>query len=166
MEEEVKGIEQGSEEIKEKPKTDFKTQGKKNRQKGALFETKVRDDLQKMEWIVAKWMNTVDFTKDSKGQLVSAKKKFNPFLKALALGTGFPDFICFRSATQGDKEIIGVEVKSNGSLDQIEKGMCRWLLDNHIFSRILIARKKQEGKKIKIEYINFLDKYKKDFPAQ
>jgi hypothetical protein len=159
------------EEIKEqsieiKNKTDFKAQGKKNRQKGALFEIKVREDLQKMDWIVTKWMNTVDFSKDSKGQLVPAKKKFNPFLKALAMGTGFPDFICFRSSTSSDKEVIGVEVKSNGSLDQIEKGICRWLLDNHILSRILIARKKQEGKKIIIEYINFLDKYKKDFPAQ
>jgi len=152
------------EEIKEqaietKPKTDFKAQGKKNRQKGALFETKVREDLQKMEWIVTKWMNTVDFVKDSKGQLVPAKKKFNPFLKALAMGTGFPDFVCFRSALHSDKEVIGVEVKSNGSLDQIEKGMCRWLLDNHVFSRILIARKKLEGKKTLIFYEDFAIKY-------
>ncbi len=156
MEEEIKKEE---ELVKEKPKTDFKAQGKKNRQKGAIFETKVREDLQKMEWIVVKWMNTVDFAKDSKGQLVPAKKKFNPFLKALAMGTGFPDFICFRSALHADKEVIGVEVKSNGSLDQIEKGMCRWLLDNHIFSRILIARKKLEGKKTVIFYEDFATKY-------
>lgn len=152
------------EEIKEqfsetKHKTDFKAQGKKNRQKGALFETKVREDLQKMEWIVAKWMNTIDFVKDSKGQLVPAKRKYNPFQKVMVLGTGFPDFICFRSTLHSEKEIIGVEVKSNGSLDQIEKGIARWLLDNHVFSRILIARKKEEGKKTFIFYEDFATKY-------
>jgi hypothetical protein len=156
MEEEIK---KEAELVKVKPKTDFKAQGKKNRQKGALFETKVREDLQKMEWIVAKWMNTVDFIKDSKGQLVPAKKKFNPFQKAMMMSSGFPDFVCFRSTLHSDKEVIGVEVKSNGSLDQIEKGMCRWLLDNHIFSRILIARKKLEGKKTIIFYEDFATKY-------
>jgi hypothetical protein len=54
-------------------------------------------------------------------------------------------------------EIMGIEVKSNGYLDEIERDMCRWLLQNKIFSRILIARKgKKRGK---IEYINFSEKY-------
>jgi hypothetical protein len=145
--------------MEEKKEIDFKAQGKKNRINGQIFETKVKDDLQKMEWIVSKWMNTVEFTKDSKGQLVPAKRKYNPFKKVMVLGTGFPDFICFRSSINSEKEVIGVEVKSNGSLDQIEKGMCRWLLDNHIFSRILIARKKQNGRKIEIFYEDFSKKY-------
>jgi len=44
--------------------------------------------------------------------------------------------------------------------------MCLWLIENKVFSRILIAKKNKDGKKTEIEYINFLDKYKKDFPAQ
>lgn len=41
-------------------------------------------------------------------------------------------------------EVVGVEVKSNGYLDKEEKSKCKWLLDNKVFSRILIAKK---GKK-------------------
>ncbi len=40
--------------------------------------------------------------------------------------------------------VIGVEAKSNGYLDQIETEKCEWLLENNIFSKILIASK---GKK-------------------
>src|SRR4030042_398639 len=123
--------------------------GKKSRAKGQRFELKVRQDLEKLGWTVSKWMNTVDY---EKGKIVPAKRKYNPFLKALSLGTGFPDFVCFKK--DGDKfDVIGLEVKGNGYLDQIEKGMCIWLLENKIFSRILIAR---HGKKAgEIEYIDF-----------
>jgi hypothetical protein len=38
-------------------------------------------------------------------------------------------------------EIIGIECKSNGYLDKTEKEKCKWLLDNNIFSKILIAKK-------------------------
>jgi hypothetical protein len=45
--------------------------------------------------------------------------------------------------------------------------MCFWLIENGIFSRILIAKKtKEEGKREKIEYINFSEKYKKDIIEQ
>ncbi|MCX6746930.1 MAG: hypothetical protein NTU63_02225 [Candidatus Pacearchaeota archaeon] len=127
--------------------------GKKSRVSGQKFEAKVRQDLEGLGWTVAKWTNTVD-TDEKK--IVPAKRKYNPFFKVLTIGTGFPDFICFRKQEQGF-DVIGLEVKGNGYLDQIEKGMCIWLLENKIFSRILIARKSKE--KGKIEYMDFDVKY-------
>jgi len=130
-------------------------QGKKSRAKGQRFETKVRQDLENLGWTVAKWTNTVDYDKE---KIVPAKRKYNPFLKALSIGTGFPDFICFKRVENGF-DVIGLEVKGNGYLDQVEKGMCIWLLENKIFSRILIAKiSKDKGK---IEYIDFDVKYNK-----
>jgi len=134
--------------------------GKRSRAKGQRFETKVRQDLENLGWVVSKWMNTVDYDKLGKiGKIVPAKRKYNPFLKALSIGNGFPDFICFKRQEDGQSfDVIGVEVKGNGYLDQIEKGMCIWLLENRIFSRILIAKSSKE--KGKIEYIDFNVKYK------
>ncbi|MGY4884953.1 MAG: hypothetical protein ACP5NZ_05230 [Nanobdellota archaeon] len=131
-------------------------QGKLNRAAGRRFEAKVREELEKMGWVVAKWMNTIDY---SKNKLVPAKRKYNPFLKALSIGNGFPDFICFKRDEQGNYEVIGLEVKANGYLDQVEKGMCLWFIENKIFSRILIAKRKKEGKKMEVEYIDFSEKY-------
>jgi len=134
--------------------------GKRNRAAGRRFEAKVRAELEKMRWIVGKWMNTVDYDKEGKtGKLIPAKRKYNPFLKALSIGTGFPDFICFKRDQKGNCEVIGLEVKGNGYLDQVEKGMCHWLIDNKIFSKILIAKKgKKRGK---VEYMDFTEKYGK-----
>lgn len=149
--------------------------GKKSRAAGQKFETKVRQDLEGLGWIVSKWVNTIDYEKN---KVIPAKRKYNPFSKVLTIGTGFPDFVCFRRTTSGffpvpatqqevesgirnsdgNYEVIGLEVKTNGYLDQIEKGMCFWLLENKIFSRILIAKKSKEGK---IEYIDFEIKYGK-----
>lgn len=142
-----------------KDKIDFSKQGKQNRIKGRVFESKVRENLEKIdEWIVSKWMNTVDFDKDGKiGKIVPAKRKYNPFMKAMAIGTGFPDFVCFKRKNKSTYEVIGLEVKVNGYLDQKEKGMCFWLLKNKIFSKILLAKKgKKRGE---IEYINIGEKY-------
>lgn len=143
----------------EKGKTDFRKQGKRNRQRGAIFESRVREDLMKMGWIVDKWSNTVDFEKDGKiGKIIPAKRKYNPFLRALSIGTGFPDFICFKR--EGDKfDIMGVEVKMNGGLDKKERGICIWLLQNKIFSKILIAKKVKIKNRITIEYSDFDIKY-------
>jgi len=146
-----------------KPKIDYSKQGKKNRAAGRLFETRVREDLEKMGWIVNRWVNTIDYDKN---KIVPAKRKYNPFLRALSIGTGFPDFVCFKRDSKGKYEVIGLEVKGNGYLDKVEKGMCLWLIENKIFSRILIAKKIKEGRRIKVEYIDFLKKYKKDFPPQ
>ncbi|MEK6840962.1 MAG: hypothetical protein AABX79_03335 [Nanoarchaeota archaeon] len=133
-------------------------QGKKSRASGARFERKVREDLERKGWIVSKWMNTVDYDKEGKiGKLVPAKRKFNPFLRALSMGTGFPDFICLKRDSSGNYEAIGLEVKRNGYLDKIERGMCHWLLEHRIFSRILVA--KTGKKRGEIEYIDFAEKY-------
>jgi hypothetical protein len=139
----------------EKKKVDFEKQGKANRRRGQLFEVKVREDLEDKGWIVTKWMNTVDFDRD---KVAPAKRKYNPFTKALSIGTGFPDFLCFKK--NGDLfEVIGVEVKSNGSLDQAEKGQCVWYLEKGIMPRILIARKKKEGVRVVVQYEDFREKY-------
>jgi hypothetical protein len=152
--------------------------GKKSRAAGQRFELKVRQDLENLGWIVSKWMNTVDYDRDGKiGKLVSAKRKYNPFMKVMTIGTGFPDFVCFKRDKEEEEtiegtsipdskkgmnnncEVIGLEVKSNGYLDKIEKDMCIWLLENKIFSRILIGRKSKEGKGI--EYLDFAERYGK-----
>jgi len=95
------------------------------------------------------------------------------------VGTGFPDFIAFRKTmcssaytlnstsqkfrNEGAKnhEVIGVEVKINGILSKIEKEKCAWYLKEGIFSRILIAKSVKDGRKIKIEYVDFKEKYGK-----
>ncbi|MEM4325994.1 MAG: hypothetical protein QXU40_01710 [Candidatus Pacearchaeota archaeon] len=128
--------------------------GKKSRRVGTRFEGRVREDLERMGWIVSRWMNTIDYDKEGKiGKLIPAKRKFNPFLKALTIGTGFPDFVCFKKMENGLYETIGVEVKKRGYLDKKEKGMCEWLIENKIFNKIFIAKmgKKRGG----IEYIEF-----------
>ena len=125
--------------------------GKLARASGARFELVVRADLEKDGWIVAKWMNNVD-----SGKIIPAKRKFNPFMKALSIGTGFPDFVAFKK--EGEKyEVIGVEVKTNGYLDKEEKEKCKFLLDKNIFSKILIAKKgkRNEG----TIYEDFIEKY-------
>ncbi|MEJ2267762.1 MAG: hypothetical protein P8X70_01660 [Nanoarchaeota archaeon] len=147
--------------------------GKRSRAAGRRFEAKVRGDLEKLGWIVDKWTNTIDYDKNGKiGKIVPAKRKWNPFKKVMVIGTGFPDFICFRNIEKEETiegiplpekyvnksnkfEVIGVEVKSVGYLNQKEKGMCFWLLKNRVFSRILIARKRKEGRRIKVEYKEF-----------
>jgi len=144
--------------------------GKKARAAGGRFELKVRKDLESKGWIVDKWSNNVELpTKDLnemwekekptwEGKLIPAKRKYNPFNKALAIGTGFPDFIAFKrwmhfkdlafstfdGVEWGPWSITGVEVKSNGYLKPEEKEKIKWLLDKKIFSKILVAKK---GKK-------------------
>lgn len=151
---------------------DKKAQGKRNKRKGSEFELAVRKDLESKGWIVSKWQNNVEFTTDLKevlellhfggevpaGKLIPAKHKFNPFRRAMSMGTGFPDFIAFQAAGtfkfNSDEPgyiVIGVEAKTNGYLDKEEKAKCDWLLAKKIFSRILIAKKKDK----EIEYIEW-----------
>lgn len=152
--------------------------GKKSRNDGMIFERKVREDLCKKGWIVSKWQNNVEVDKFcdkeckniGSAHLIPAKRKYNPFTKRpMAEGTGFPDFIIFpkcgfsydisdysinyrKKYDSGQTEVIGVEVKSNGYLDKEEKEKCKWLLENKIFSKILIAKKIEKGG---IEYKEF-----------
>jgi len=130
------------------------SQGKKNRAAGSRFELKVRTSLEKEGWYVDKWTNNVDLEKK---ELVKAKRKFNPFLKILGIGTGFPDLIAFRLQSKSvGYEIIGVEVKANGWLDKSEKEKCKFLLEKKVFGKILIA--KRGKKRGETEYIEFKDK--------
>ena len=143
--------------VDENGKIDRRRLGKLSRARGARFELRVRADLEKAGWITDKWTNNVDL---EEGKLVKAKRKYNPFMKALSVGTGFPDFICFK---RGDKEfeVILLEVKRTGVLDREEKLKCQWYLQNKIVDNILIAIEEHEGRSIVVKYVNFKDKYPK-----
>ncbi|MBW6442427.1 hypothetical protein K0A97_01430 [Patescibacteria group bacterium] len=145
-----------SQKIQDKKKSEKNSlQGKKNRAAGSRFELKVRNELESKGWIIDKWTNNIDL---ETGKLVKAKRKFNPYLKVLGIGTGFPDFIGIKKVSNG-YDVMGVEVKINGWLDKTEKEKCWWLLKNKIFSKVLIAKK---GKKPgQIEYVDFIEKYEK-----
>ena len=103
-----------------------------------------------------------------KGKLVPAKHKFRGMGIPMAIGTGFPDFIAFRrgdhkknimwSESKISYEVIGVECKVLGYLDKAEKEKCQWLLDNNIFSKILIAKKTKVKNRVVIEYKEFKSK--------
>jgi len=155
-----------------------KEQGKKSRAAGQRFELKVREDLEKKGWIVAKWTNNVEFHNDEDvhdlpfvvGKLVKVKNKFLGPGRPMMLGAGFPDFICYLytglEEINHDRKkglnffsialynIIGVESKMNGVLDKQERAKCKWLIENRIFSKIYIAQKgKKRGEIIYKEFI-------------
>jgi hypothetical protein len=130
--------------------------GKKTRAQGKAFELKVRADLEKQGWIVSKWSNNVDMcfimgdngmSEKLHGKLIPAKSQYNPFFKRIVgEGSGFPDFIVYQyheiyESHLATYQIIGVESKMTGILDKIEKEKCKWLIENNIFSKILIASK-------------------------
>jgi len=146
---------------KSKKKSEIK-KGKISRARGARFELQVRKDLEDKGRIVDKWSNNVDLEID---KLVQAKRKYNPFKKMLVVGTGFPDFISIKQIHEGAYSVIGVEVKINGILSKIEKEKCAWYLKNKIFSQIWIAKAVRKGRKIEVEYDNFLEKYGKKYYA-
>lgn len=131
-------------------------QGKVSRAAGGRFELKVRKDLEDKGRVVDKWTNNVDL---EEGKIIPAKRKFNPFSKVMTIGVGFPDFISIKKIHDGAYSVIGVEVKMNGTLSKIEKEKCSWYLRKGIFSQIWIAKKIQEGRRIKIEYEDFAEKY-------
>jgi len=139
--------------------------GKKNKAQGGVFELRVRKDLEEKGWIVSKWANNVE-----DGKMIPAKTAFgfNPRLKMripLTRSTGFPDFIVFRLKENvlfpelKDYEVIGVESKMTGELDRAEKEKCAWLLENNIFSKILIAKKTKVKNRVVIVYEEFKEKY-------
>ncbi len=153
-------------------KIDNQKRGTKSRASGLRFERKVRKNLEENGWIICKWANNVELSGDNiqdkkqipygmkfkfQGKIIPAKNKFNPFSKAMMLGSGFPDFIAFQDCdTNYNKRIIGVEAKSNGILNKEEKLKCQWYLKNNIFSKILIASKSKE--RGKIDYKKFKTK--------
>lgn len=132
--------------------------GKSSKARGARFELKVRKDLEDKGRTVDKWSNNVDL---EEGKVIAAKKKFNPFSKAMMLSSGFPDFISIKKISEGSYSVIGVEVKLNGILSKVEKEKCKWYLRNGIFSNIWVAKAIQEGRKINIKYEDFEERYGK-----
>lgn len=143
--------------LKTKKKSEIK-RGKKSRAQGGRFELKVRRDLEEKGRIVDKWNNNVDL---EEGKLIIAKRKYNPFSKAMTIGTGFPDFISIKHIHEESYSVIGVEVKMNGTLSKTEKEKCVWYLKNKIFSKIWIAKKGE--KRGEIDYIDFREKHGKKF---
>jgi len=149
---------------------DKKLQGKKNRASGADFERRTRADLESKGWIVDKWGNNIEFEKENSlevsgklggkfGKLIPAKHKFCGTGRPMAMGTGFPDFICIKVHDLSNPQtyyIQFVECKTNGYLDKTEKEKCRWMVDN-LGVRILIASKLKEGRKVVIKYTDFED---------
>jgi hypothetical protein len=114
-----------------------------------------------------------------RGNLARAKNKWAGPGRPMMMGAGFPDFIAFKEimgfpdkkdecilccdgyndTTYGGNIIIGVESKLTGELDKQEKEKCKWLLDNKIFSKILIAQKTKVKNKVVIVYHDFMVKY-------
>lgn len=140
---------------KQKKKSNVK-KGKLSKAQGARFELKVRKDLEKKGRVVDKWANNVDLEKE---EIIPAKRKYNPFTKVMAIGTGFPDFITIKKIHEGAYSVIGVEVKMNGVLSKTEKEKCSWYLEKGIFSDIWIAKKGE--KRGEIEYVDFRERYQK-----
>lgn len=128
--------------------------GKKSRASGKAFETRIKKDLENQAVIVARWTKNVEFEElpdddgipFKTGKIVDVKPKYNPFTKSLMMNSGgFPDFIVFSKASI--RPLFGVECKTNGYLDKVEREKCKWLLEKKIFNLIIIAYK--DGKKIK-----------------
>ena len=111
---------------------DWGKQGKQNRRKGGEWERKVREDLREGGWIVDKWSSNIDlFIQGDEvigGEFITAKPKFNAFRKAMSIGTGFPDFLCFKQSKEREGyELMFVECKTNGTLSKEEKEKMAWL---------------------------------------
>ena len=131
--------------------------GGKSRASGSQFELRVRKDLEEKGFIIDKWSNNVDL---EIGKVIPAKRKFNPYKKVMTIGTGFPDFLGIQKRGELYK-VIGVEVKQNNNLSKIEKKKCAFYLKNKIFNEIWIASKIKEGRRVKVIYEDFIEKYKR-----
>ena len=164
--------------------------GKKARQSGARFERKVYSDLIRRGWNVSKFQGNVDLQlPEGMSALVPAKgNRFGA--RSLGFPDFICWNVCFEmdkikykqcreAQIQWDfgfnkwvknkinannklvYDVIGVEAKSNGYLDRIEKAKCEWLLKHKVFSKILVAKKTKVGRKIVPKYIDFKEKYLK-----
>jgi len=132
--------------------------GGKSRAAGGAFELKVRKDLEEKGWTVDKWSNNIDMESNKIVPCRRVFKRFGVGKGVMTIGTGFPDFVAF-DRRDNLFEVIGVEVKMNGTLSREEKEKCCWLLERGIFSQILIASKRQEvkGGRIQVVYLDFLE---------
>ena len=122
---------------------DYKKQGKRNRAAGALFELKVRKELESTGVIIGKWPNNIDL---EKYKCHAAKtNRFN------MRNMGFPDFFYY-SPSHGDTRLHFVECKVNGKLSKIEKEKAQWYLIRGYCSKFFIASKSIVNGKIHITY--------------
>ncbi|NPE27013.1 hypothetical protein HNV12_03360 [Methanococcoides sp. SA1] len=130
--------------------------GGKSRAAGGAFELRVRKDLEAKGWTVDKWSNNVDMDSN---RVVPCRRVFKPIglgRSVMTIGTGFPDFVAF-DRRDNLFEVIGIEVKMNGTLSREEKEKCCWLLERGIFSQILIASKVKERNRVHVKYLDFLE---------
>ena len=120
----------------------------------------------KDKYVIQKTKKEINFEDIIFDKNIPAKSRFG------MRTTGFPDLITFKIREgysyydeegktideclhfTNDRIVMGVEVKSDGYLDKIEKKKCRWLLNNKIFNKILIASKSKK-KRGKINYNEF-----------
>ena len=164
--------------------------GSKSRKDGASFELRVRKDMTEKGWVVDKFGLNVEFDKNEAtaypklsefkgittkvfegkqwikkityGKLIQAKNKWAGPGRPMMMGAGFVDFICHKNFYDSRLfDVIGVECKCNGYLTKEEKEKCRWLLDNNVFSKILIAEKTKVKNRVVIVYNDFENKYVK-----
>lgn len=94
------------------------------------------------------------------GKIIPAKRKYAGPGRPMAIGTGFPDFVCIKIHDLSDPQtyqVQFVECKTNGKLDKIEKQKCAWLQEQGY--NILIASKTKVKNRIVIKYENFFEKY-------
>ncbi len=104
------------------------------------------------------------------GKVVPAKSIFN------MRTTGFPDFIAFTKEKEWKcyideyeirytnkklpkdqasfQVVIRVDSKSNGYLTKEEKLKCKWLLENKVLSKILVAKKGKKRGEIEYNEVN------------
>jgi hypothetical protein len=138
-------------------------QGKRNRAAGKRFELKVREDLEKNDWIVFRNSNDVEFEElpdddgipFTQGEFKQAKSKWNPFLKrAMMTQSGFPDFLILSEKTCWNciahhfgpcgYEVQFVECKggnkTNKYLSKEEKAKVEWI-KKHLKIPVLVANK-------------------------
>lgn len=127
-------------------------------------EHSISKGIVRKEFDGGQWIKKITY-----GKLVPAKPKYlfiNGSMRMVGNSSGFPDFIAIRNVDLTSfgtkfevKEVIGVESKMTGDLDREEKEKCKWLLDNKIFSKILIAEKTKVNNRVVIVYHDFKEKY-------
>jgi len=163
-------------------------QGKRNRINGSRWEAKVRADLESKGWNISRFCNNVD----NEGNIVPAKSTkfrsnthgFPDFL--IWKWVSFPkdlDNIAYVLGEAGEKwkqvamnqlkksnlgsmsfyVIIGVECKSNGYLDKIEKSKGEILIRNGVFTFLVVAKKSKDEKDKRKVVPKYTIQYKKSY---
>jgi len=100
----------------------------------------------------------IAFRRESQGMIImpenTSPEQLDEFAEKYSKTNNQPSMVTNVQAYRS-QEIIGVEVKINGTLDKEEKEKCRWYLDRKVFSKILIAYKVKEGRRVVVKYKEF-----------